>query len=81
MSSQLARLTVSIPRSLFRFATELAEEKQTSRSKIVSECLEQFARRRFEAEMIEGYKAMAEERRQFAELSFEAAREVVPDWD
>ena len=59
---------------------EIAKEQKVSRSKVVSSCLRELAKRRFEAEMEEGYKAMAEEHLEFAKLAMGVAHEVLPEW-
>jgi len=69
--SQVARLTISLPKSLVSFADEVASEENISRSKVVSNCLSEFAQKRTIELMEEGYKAMAEENRKFAKLAFE----------
>ena len=61
MTTQAAKLTVSVPRHLILLADEVAKEQQISRSKVVSWCLEELAKQRLRAEMEQGYKAMAEE--------------------
>jgi len=59
---------------------EIAKERKVSRSKVVSSCLRELAKRQFEAEMEEGYKAMAEEHLEFAKLAMGVAHEVLPEW-
>lgn len=81
MSSQVAKLTISLPKSLIAFADEVASERKISRSKVVSSCLQEFAERRKLAAMEEGYKAMANEQRQFAKMSFELQHRSVPEWE
>ena len=79
--SQVARLTISLPKSLVSFADEVASEENISRSKVVSNCLRELAQKRTIERMEEGYKAMAKEHEQFAKISAEAASEVIPPWD
>ena len=81
MATRVEKLTISLPKSLILFADEVANEKNISRSKVVSNCLREFAQKRTIKLMEEGYKAMAKEHEQFAEISAEAASEVVPPWD
>jgi len=81
MASQVAKLTISLPKDLIALTDEIAEERNISRSKVVSSCLQELAAKRLRAEMEEGYKAMANEQRQFAKLSFELQRRVVPKWE
>ncbi len=81
MTTQVAKLTISLPQNLLSFADEVASEEKISRSKVVSNCLSEFAKKRKIELMEEGYKAMAKEHELFAEISAKAASEVVPPWD
>ena len=81
MATQVAKMTISLPKSLISLANEVASEENISRSKVVSNCLRELAQKRTIELMEEGYKAMAKEHEQFAEISAEAAAEVVPPWD
>ena len=74
------RFTIYTRPELKELAEIVAKETKTSRSKVVSQCLEELARKRNMELMEEGYKAMAEEHKQFAKLSAKAASEVVPAW-
>ena len=80
MATQVAKMTISLPKSLISLADEVASEENISRSKVVSNCLRELAQKRTIGLMEEGYKAMAKEHEQFAEISAEAAAEVVPLW-
>ena len=81
MSSQVEKLTISVPRDLIAFADQLAKEMKISRSKVVSSCLREYAQKRFAEQMEEGYKAMAEENRKFADAAVTLAHEIMPDWE
>ncbi len=81
MAMKVAKLTISLPKDLIALTDEIAKERKVSRSKVVSSCLQELAAKRLRAEMEEGYKAMANEQRQFAKLSFELQRRVVPEWE
>ena len=81
MATQVAKFTISLPKDLIALTDEIAEERKVSRSKVISSCLQELAAKRLRAEMEEGYKAMANEQRQFAKLSFELQRRVVPEWE
>ena len=59
MSIQVVKLTVSVPAELVKLADKVAKEKKISRSKVVSSCLQELAKQRFQAELEEGYRAMA----------------------
>lgn len=80
MTSQAVKLTISLPRDLVLVTDEIAKELQVSRSKVVASCLQEFAKKRFEAEMEEGYKAVAKENLEFATLAMDLAHEVLPEW-
>ena len=81
MATKVAKMTISLPKSLIALANEVASEENISRSKVVSNCLRELAQKRTIELMEEGYKAMAKEHEQFAKISAEAAAEVVPPWD
>ena len=81
MVSQVGKLTVSVPRDLIALADKVAHEKRTSRSKVITSCLQELAERRLRAEMEEGYKAMAKEQQEFAKTSFDLQSRVVPEWE
>ena len=78
--STTAKLTVSIPRNLISLADKIANERRISRSKLVSCCLQELVEKRRIAEMEEGYKAMANEQSQWAEMASGIAHEVIPEW-
>ena len=75
--NQVARLTISLPRDMISFADKVANERKISRSKAISSCLQEVAEQRRLAELEEGYKAMAEENREFAKMAFELQQRVV----
>lgn len=80
MTSQVEKVTVSLPRELVRFTDEVAKETKTNRSKVVSSCLREIADKRLRKQMEEGYKAMAKEHRKFANATIGLANEVLPEW-
>ncbi len=80
MVTQMAKLTISLPKSLISFADEVASEENISRSKVVSNCLRELTQKRKMELMEEGYEAMAKENREFAKMAFELQRKVVPEW-
>lgn len=77
MATQAGKLTISLPKNLISFANEVASEENISRSKVISDCLREFAQKRKIRLMEEGYKAMANENREFARVAFELQRKVV----
>ena len=80
MGTQVEKVTISLPRNLILFADEVASERKVSRSKVVSSCLQEFADKRLREQMEEGYKAMAKENQELANLATELASEVLPEW-
>ena len=79
--SEAAKVTVSLPRKLISLADEVARERATSRSRIIATCLEELAERRRVARLEEGYRAMADMNRSFAEDAVQIAHEVLPRWE
>ena len=80
MSAQVVKLTLSLPRDLISLTDEIAREKKISRSKLVAMCLQELAKERFREQMEEGYKAMAKEQQEIADMTLELQREIVPKW-
>jgi len=76
MTTQVAKLTISLPKNLVSFADEVASEENISRSRVVSNCLSEFAQKRKMQLMEEGYKVMAKENSDFAKLAFALQGEV-----
>jgi metal-responsive CopG/Arc/MetJ family transcriptional regulator len=77
MVTRSEKLTISIPSDLLSITDQIAKEKKISRSKVVSSCLREMADKRLEAQMIEGYKAMAKANLKFAEDSIHLANEIL----
>jgi metal-responsive CopG/Arc/MetJ family transcriptional regulator len=80
MSSNVIKLTVSLPAELIKATDKIAKDKKLTRSKLVAMCLKKLAEEHVQAEMIEGYKAMAEENRQIATLAKKRQSEILPEW-
>ncbi|MDO8687699.1 MAG: hypothetical protein Q7K41_03825 [Dehalococcoidales bacterium] len=78
--TQVARITISLPKDMISFADKIANERGIGRSKVISLWLQEIAEQHRLAELEEGYKAMAEEHRQFAAMALASAHEVVPEW-
>ena len=80
MTVQVVKVTVSVPSELVKMADKVAKERKTSRSKVVSSCLEELAKKRLEADMEEGYRAMAcDEQREKEALEW--AENTLEDFD
>ena len=80
MVIQTTRLTITIKPELKAVADEVAKENKTSRSKVISLCLEELARNRKEKLMIKYYKAMAREHRDFAKKSAKVIQNIASSW-
>ncbi len=80
MTPQVAKLSISLPKSLIAVADEIAKENKISRSKVVSRCLEELARSRKEKLMIEYYKTMAREQQDFARKSVKVIQNIASSW-
>ena len=78
MTTGVAKLTISLPWHLKVLTDEIAQERKVSRSKVVTACLQEMAERRKLAEMEEGYRVMAEEHSNFANMALAIAHEVLP---
>jgi metal-responsive CopG/Arc/MetJ family transcriptional regulator len=78
---RVTKMTVSIPKRLVDFADEMANEQKTSRSKVISGCLEDLEKKRKQARMEEGYRALAKKHEEFAQMAAEIAFEVLPKGD
>jgi metal-responsive CopG/Arc/MetJ family transcriptional regulator len=80
MTIQVVKVTVSVPSELVKMADKVAKERKTSRSKVVSSCLEELAKKRLEAEMEEGYRAMARDEQREKE-ALEWAENTLEDFE
>ncbi len=78
--SRTAKLTVSLPIELISLADQIAKEKKISRSKVVSDCLQDLAEKKRAEEMAEGYRAMAKGQKRFAAMAARIEHEVLPEW-
>lgn len=78
MPATMENITVSIPSKLVSVVEEIVKEMKTNRSKVISQCLEEMARKRTIKLMEEGYREMAEENRLLAEQFLPIALETWP---
>ncbi len=74
------KLTISLSKDLVQLADKIASEKKISRSQVISECLNEIAKKRKDELLKEGYLAMAEEHKKLAEMVLPAQREILPEW-
>lgn len=74
------RLSVTVEPELKITAQEIARERKTTPSGIISQCLEELARNRKEELMIRYYKTMAKEHRDFAKKSARVIQKIASSW-
>ncbi len=79
MSAAMENITVSVPSKLVSVVEEIVKEEKTNRSRVISRCIEEMAKKRTIRLMEEGYMAMAEEQKQIAGEFLELQSEIVPD--
>lgn len=72
-----SKVTISLPTSLLRFADALAQERLTTRSRIVAELLKKEEEAKTQALMAEGYREMAEENQRLAEEAYPVVAETI----
>ena len=80
MPATMENITVSIPKRLVAVAEEIAKETNTSRSKVISQCLETLERSRKEELMIRYYETMAKEHDEFAKKSVKVIQKIASAW-
>ena len=78
--SNIVKLTISLPQELVSFADALAKERKISRSRAIADALQELAHQQEQDKMIEGYKAMAEQNKEFAAIALPSVSEVLPEW-
>ena len=74
------RFTIVAPQELKELVDEIAREENTSRSQVVSRCLQALAEKRTQQLMEEGYKAMARQQQETASLTHELQSQAGPEW-
>ncbi len=76
----ITRFTIYTKPELIELVARVAKETKTSRSKVVSQCLEELARKRKEALMIKYYETMAQEHRDFDKKSVKVIQKIASSW-
>ncbi|WP_291322551.1 hypothetical protein [Desulfonatronospira sp.] len=79
MANGAVKVTINLPHNLVVVADEVARERKTSRSKVITSCLQTLAAERLYNEMAEGYRTLAKENLKFAEGSAHLANELLPE--
>lgn len=77
MTTKTARLSISVPRVIYDATAAIANEMNTTRSKIVAQCLKEMIEKRQKSLLAAGYEAMAQENEQFAKMASKAGSEVI----
>ena len=76
----MMRMTVSLTDDVGNFANELATERNVSRSQLFAQLIEEERKRLLDKELAEGYLALADEHRRFAETAVGIIAEVWPPY-
>ena len=74
------RVTVSLTDDVGNFANQLAAERNVSRSQLFAQLIEEERKRLLDKELAEGYLALADEHRRFAETAVGIATEIWPPY-
>ena len=80
MAMKTEKLTISVPRDLLLITDEIAKERKSSRSKVVSSCLQEMVTKHLHDKMAEGYKRLAKDNLKFAKQTAHLAKEILPEW-
>ena len=73
-------ISITVEPDLIAVIDEIRKETNTSRSGIISQCLEELARKHKEALMIKYYETMAQEHEDFAKKSVKVIQEIASSW-
>lgn len=73
-------ISITVEPDLIAVVDEIRKETKTTRSGIISQCLEELARKRKEALMIKYYETMAKEHRDFAKKSVKVIQKIASSW-
>jgi len=77
---QTVKMTVTLPGETYTATDMIAKRKNISRSSLVAHCLAEYARKDKEELMAEGYRELANQQCELAELALQTSHEVVPEW-
>ena len=72
------RLSITIDPDLLEKIEKISKQEKISRSRIITEALKLWEQKKIENLMRKGYLESAKEDKEFAKLSFEAQREILP---
>ncbi len=74
------RLSVTVSPELKAMIDEIKRETKSTRSAVISNCLEELARSRKDALMIKYYETMANEHKTFAKESVNVIQKIASSW-
>jgi hypothetical protein len=77
----MARLSLTVRPELKILVSEIAKEKKTSPSRLISQYLEDLARKRKEQLMIKYYQDMANEHVDYANQSTDVIQKIASSWE
>ena len=80
MATQMTRLSATVPKHIVDEADKIADASKISRSQLISECLTEMIQGRKKILLAEGYRTMSKQHEEFALLTKDAAKEVLPNW-
>ena len=70
---QKLKVTVTIDEAMVREIDRLSKQHGESRSRMIEEAIKMWRQRQLERDLIEGYRAMAQEDQEMAEANLEAS--------
>lgn len=74
------KVTISLPQTLLEKVDDIARKKRVPRSKVIASILDRELAELEKQQMIEGYRALAKENKEFAKRALAIAHEVLPEW-
>lgn len=73
-------ISITVEPELIAVVDEIKRETNTTRSGVISKCIEEMARNRKEALMIKYYETMASEHKAFAKESVKVIQKIASSW-
>ena len=73
-------ISITVEPDLIAVVDEIRKETKTTRSGVISKCLEELAHNRKETLMIKYYETMAQEDGEFAKKSVKVIQEIASSW-
>lgn len=73
-------ISITVDPNLIAVVDEIRKETNTTRSGVISKCLEELARKRKEELMIKYYETMAKEHRDSSQKSIKVLQDIASSW-